>query len=101
MAAFRNELGLDSEQQPQQDYNIVSFGDSVYELDAMQCIAQELKSSPLTLIKTIKLMEKPDVTELNSQLEILLHCMQDVVNYAYHLDLCLAPQQKQEIVVGC
>ncbi|KAH9256382.1 hypothetical protein BASA81_005639 [Batrachochytrium salamandrivorans] len=91
LAAFRDELGLDDDCLG--DVNIVSFGDSVYERDAMRCIAQELETCPTILVKTIKLMERPHISELHSQLEILISCMPDVVAHVGHLDLCLAPQQ--------
>lgn len=67
--------------------NVISVGDSLYERDAVYMACQELLLQPL--IKSIKLIDDPEVKELTSQLIVLHKCIDDVVAHDNHLDLWL------------
>eukprot|EP00418_Pyrodinium_bahamense_P008609 CAMPEP_0179119608 /NCGR_PEP_ID=MMETSP0796-20121207/56315_1 /TAXON_ID=73915 /ORGANISM="Pyrodinium bahamense, Strain pbaha01" /LENGTH=315 /DNA_ID=CAMNT_0020818119 /DNA_START=89 /DNA_END=1034 /DNA_ORIENTATION=+ len=72
--------------------NLVSIGDSPHErsalIRAMECI-------PGCCAKSLKLMEKPDVSQLVQEHRLLIDCLSDIVSYDGNLDVCnVAPDRR-------
>ena len=66
--------------------NIMSFGDSHVEREAVQAVT---KDTPDTLTKSIKFVERPSLEQLWRQLELVTNCFKDIVNHDGDLDLML------------
>jgi hypothetical protein len=68
------------------DRNIMSFGDSHVEREAVQAVT---KDHPETLTKSIKFVERPSMEQLWRQLELVTNCFKDICNHDGDLDLML------------
>jgi len=68
--------------------NILSFGDSNAEREAIRALTAGL---PSTRCKSIKLMDRPSIEQLQRQLELLLRSFPSLCAHADHLDLRLSP----------
>lgn len=66
--------------------NMISFGDSAHERQALIRVAQDL---PSCCVKSLKFMERPNVEQLKRQHELVTGYFQDVVNHDGNLDLCI------------
>lgn len=73
--------------------NIVSLGDSLHERDAVQ---QASSSFERFFCKSIKLIERPDITELMRQHQLIQDCFTQVISHDGTLDLCV--QNQDEVV---
>mmetsp|Transcript_124842 Transcript_124842/g.364617 ORF Transcript_124842/g.364617 Transcript_124842/m.364617 type:complete len:259 (+) Transcript_124842:40-816(+) len=66
--------------------NFVSIGDSPHERSALiratECI-------PGCCAKSLKLMEKPDISQLLQEHRLLIDCLSDVVSFDGSLDVCI------------
>jgi len=65
--------------------NIISIGDAGHERQALMRAA---KGVPNCLAKSVKLVERPGVSQLRKQHELLSVCIGEIVRHAGCLDLC-------------
>lgn len=85
--AFGNEIhSFYSSAGPNSRRNVISFGDSAHERQALIRVAQDL---PNCRTKSLKFMERPDVEQLKREHELVTGCFNDVVNHDGNLDLCI------------
>lgn len=79
-------LELGRQLPPQAITNLVSTGDSNFELEAANLLGEQFSRS---LIKTVKLQERPSPQELVKQLELLLPKFRSIVEKASNLKIRL------------
>lgn len=75
--------------------NVLSFGDSHAEREAIRAVTRGL---PWTRTKSIKFAERPSIEQLQRQLELVVNCFQYISNHEEDLDLCMSlsvPGQQQ------
>lgn len=99
VAAFRSELDCrfgsrmmldcDNLKQQQLPLNIVSFGDSIHEREALLVVSKELQGARA---KSVKFVERPTIEQLQRQLELVHGYMDHINTYEGHLDLMLTVQ---------
>jgi hypothetical protein len=68
------------------DKNIVSFGDSHVEREAVRAVTRGL---PNTTTKSVKFAERPSLEQLRRQIELVTNCFQYIHNHEGDLDLQL------------
>lgn len=66
--------------------NIISIGDSLYEREALIRVTEHLGNS---CVKSLKLKTKPDLEQLLQQHQLVSSCLDDIVNHAGSLDVCI------------
>lgn len=82
--------------------NVLSFGDSNTEREAIRLVTKDL---PNTRTKSIKFAERPTIEQLQRQLELVSNCLQYISNHEDDLDLCMSlsvapnPEPEREPVV--
>jgi len=67
--------------------NVLSFGDSHAEREAIRLVTRGL---PNTRTKSIKFAERPTVEQLQRQLELVSNCFQYISSHEEDLDLCMS-----------
>jgi hypothetical protein len=67
--------------------NILSFGDSHVEREAVRAVTRGL---PKTRTKSIKFAERPSVEQLQRQIELVTNCMDYIFTHEGDLDLCMS-----------
>jgi len=67
--------------------NILSFGDSHAEREAIRLVTRGL---PNTRTKSIKFAERPTIEQLQRQLELVSNCFQYITSHEEDLDLCMS-----------
>jgi len=67
--------------------NVLSFGDSHAEREAIRLVTKGL---PYTKTKSIKFAERPSIEQLQRQLELVGNCFQYINNHEEDLDLCMS-----------
>lgn len=67
--------------------NILSFGDSHAEREAIRSVTKGL---PNTRCKSIKFAERPSIEQLQRQLELVTSCFQYIKSHEEDLDLCMS-----------
>lgn len=67
--------------------NVLSFGDSHAEREAIRAVTRGL---PNTRTKSIKFAERPTIEQLQRQLELVGNCFQYINNHEEDLDLCMS-----------
>jgi len=67
--------------------NVLSFGDSHAEREAIRAVTRGL---PNTRTKSIKFAERPSIEQLQRQLELVGNCFQYINNHEEDLDLCMS-----------
>jgi len=67
--------------------NILSFGDSHVEREAIRLVTKGL---PNTRTKSIKFAERPTIEQLQRQLELVSNCFQYISSHEDDLDLCMS-----------
>lgn len=67
--------------------NILSFGDSHVEREAVRAVTRGL---PQTRTKSIKFAERPSVEQLQRQIELVTNCMDYIFTHEGDLDLCMS-----------
>jgi len=81
--------------------NILSFGDSNTEREAIRLVTKEL---PNARTKSIKFAERPTIEQLQRQLELVSNCFQYISNHEDDLDLCMSlsvvPNPEPEVDPG-
>lgn len=66
--------------------NVVSFGDSAHEREALIRVTERM---PNCRTKSLKLVERPEVEQLMKEHQLLADCMRTVVHHDGNLDLCI------------
>ena len=74
--------------------NVLSFGDSTHERDAAHQVCARLSD---TVCKSVKFMERPDISQLTRQHNLIKDCFEQVVYHDGTLDLCIQCQQPGSI----
>ena len=69
--------------------HIISFGDSIHERDAAHQVCGSLSG---TVCKSIKFMERPDISQLTKQHFLVTECFDQIVSHEGTLDLCIQCQ---------
>jgi len=83
--AFQERLaGVFSDTKKQK--NIISFGDSYVEREAVRAVT---KGVPFTKTKSVKFAERPTMEQLRRQIELVTNCFQYIHNHEGDLDLQL------------
>jgi len=67
--------------------NVLSFGDSHAEREAVRLVTRGL---PNTRTKSIKFAERPTIEQLQRQLELVSNCFQYISSHEEDLDLCMS-----------
>lgn len=67
--------------------NVLSFGDSHAEREAIRAVTKGL---PYTKTKSIKFAERPSIEQLQRQLELVHNCLPYINNHEEDLDLCMS-----------
>lgn len=67
--------------------NILSFGDSHVEREAIRAVT---RGFPNTRTKSIKFAERPSIEQLQRQIELVTNCFQYILNHEGDLDLCMS-----------
>lgn len=86
--------------------NILSFGDSHVEREAVRAVT---RNRAHTRTKSVKFAERPSIEQLQRQIELVTNCFQYIFNHEGDLDLCMSlsvtrpegapeqnPQQQQQ-----
>jgi hypothetical protein len=85
--AFESEIGGFYKTLPEdQRKNIISFGDSAHEREALIRVTEHL---PNCCTKSLKFVERPEVEQLRKEHELISGCFRDIVNHDGNLDLCI------------
>jgi hypothetical protein len=66
--------------------NVISFGDSAHEREALIRVTERL---PLCCTKSLKFVERPEVEQLVKEHELISGCFRHIVNHDGNLDLCI------------
>lgn len=69
--------------------HVISFGDSIHERDAAHQVCSKL---PVTMCKSIKFMERPDISQLTKQHSLIVDCFEQIIAHQGTLDLCIQCQ---------
>lgn len=69
--------------------NVLSFGDSIHERQAIHKVTEGL---PHTLTKSIKFVERPTVEQLKREVDLVTTCIEELVVHEGNLDLMLTIQ---------
>jgi len=67
--------------------NILSFGDSAHEREAIMNVTKVMKADHVT--KSLKFVERPLIEQLRKEHELITGCMQQIVYHSVALDLCV------------
>jgi len=89
--AFESEIGaFCRERSPEacdeRRKNIISFGDSAHEREALIRVTENLQKC---CTKSMKFVERPDVEQLLREHELISGCFRYIVNHDGNLDLCI------------
>jgi len=71
--------------------NVLSFGDSHAEREAIRAVTKNL---PYTRTKSIKFAERPSIEQLQRQLELVSKCFEYISDHEENLDLCMSLSQQ-------
>jgi len=69
-----------------QQKNIISFGDSAHEREALIRVTERL---PNCLMKSVKFVENPSLEQLSMEHSLLTGVLDHIVHYERNLDLCI------------
>lgn len=85
--AFESEIGGFYKTLPvDQRKNVISFGDSAHEREALIRVTERM---PNCCTKSLKFVERPEVEQLRKEHELISGCFRDIVNHDGNLDLCI------------
>jgi hypothetical protein len=85
--AFHSEICQFYELYPEkQRKNVISFGDSAHEREALIRVTERLSSC---CTKSLKFVERPEVEQLLKEHELISGCFKHIVNHDGNLDLCI------------
>jgi len=71
---------------PSMRKNVFSLGDSVHEREALM---RATSAAPGCLSKSLKFVERPDVSQIRKQHELIFGCFEQIVHHESHMDLCI------------
>jgi hypothetical protein len=71
---------------PDQRKNVISFGDSAHEREALIRVTESMEGC---CTKSLKFVERPEVEQLMKEHELISGCFKYVVNHVGNLDLCI------------
>lgn len=90
LRAFETEIrriyGADAVNHPEKRKNVLSLGDSVHEREALLRATAQL---PNCLSKSLKFVERPDISQICKQHSLVTSCFERIVNHDGNLDLCI------------
>jgi len=66
--------------------NVLSLGDSVHEREAL---LRATTSAPNCYSKSLKFVERPDISQICKQHELITNCFDRIVHHEANLDLCI------------
>jgi len=66
--------------------NVLSLGDSVHEREALM---RATSSAPNCHAKSLKFVERPDISQICKQHELIANCFDQIVHHEGNLDLCI------------
>lgn len=66
--------------------NVISFGDSAHEREALIRVTERM---PSCCTKSMKFVERPEVDQLIKEHELISGCFKHIVNHVGNLDLCI------------
>lgn len=85
--AFQDEILLFYDHVPSnRQKNIISFGDSAHEREALIRVTEDFTAC---LTKSVKLVEMPDVDQLIKEHELIGGCFKHIVQHGGSLDFCI------------
>jgi hypothetical protein len=85
--AFENEIHSFYEMfSAEQRKNVISFGDSAHEREALIRVTECM---PSCRTKSMKFVERPEVEQLLKEHELISGCFKHIVNHNGNLDLCI------------
>lgn len=85
--AFESEISGFYETCPvDQRKNVLSFGDSAHEREALIRVTERMSNC---CTKSLKFVEKPELEQLVKEHELISGCFRDIVNHDGNLDLCI------------
>jgi hypothetical protein len=85
--AFESEIHSFFEQFPPEQWkNVISFGDSAHEREALIRVTERM---PSCCTKSLKFVERPEVEQLMKEHELICGCFKEIVNGSRNLDLCI------------
>jgi hypothetical protein len=70
----------------EQRKNIISFGDSAHEREALIRVTENMSSC---CTKSLKFVERPEIEQLMKEHELMSGCFKHIVNHVGNLDLCI------------
>lgn len=89
--AFNQELNaMYVGKRPDSKRNIISFGDSIHEREAIRLVTTQYGSNCRT--KSVKFVERPTVEQLKRQVDLVASCIEEIVRHNGSLDLMLTIQ---------
>ena len=72
-----------------ENVHVVSFGDSSHEREALMQTSQQMNLLSACRIKSLKLIERPDLAALNKQHLLIQQCLIQIIDHPLSLDLCI------------
>lgn len=84
--AFESEIGTFCSEFAERRKNVISFGDSAHEREALIRVTDNL---PNCCIKSLKFVERPGVEQLLKEHDLIGGCFRHIVNHDGNLDLCI------------
>jgi len=85
--AFESEIGSFCRELGEGTWkNVISFGDSAHEREALIRVTERLTNC---CTKSLKLVERPDASQLLKEHQLMAGCFRDIVNHRGNLDLCI------------
>jgi len=81
-----NYFGSDVVFDESQRKNVLSLGDSVHEREAL---LRATSSAPNCHSKSLKFVERPDISQICKQHELITNCFDRIVHHEGNLDLCI------------
>jgi len=85
--SFEGEIhGFYGDVSTEQRRNIISFGDSAHEREALIRVTERI---PSCRTKSLKFVERPEIDQLVKEHELISGCFKYIVNHDGNLDLCI------------
>jgi hypothetical protein len=77
----------------EKNFNVISIGDSIHERNAVHQVCGNVSG---LYCKSIKFMERPDLSSLAKQHHLIADCLHEIVSYPGALDMCVQCQPRRE-----
>jgi len=85
-AEINHYFGSDAMMDQSKRKNVLSLGDSVHEREAL---LRATTSAPNCHSKSLKFVERPDISQICKQHELITNCFDRIVHHEGNLDLCI------------